>query len=235
MNKDSDVSGGGKLGKGVCILSTEADTKGMAYWRTEVKFCKPLAKNAGVMTQDGKKVNGCQPTNKLVVYSCDGDNMVETPKDCVAEGYVACDATLKACVKCTETDSANNKDIGGIVTVTSLNVSLAPSVKTYNDKCLMGRNSVKQYKCIKNNAVVVAEAACGSNKECIMLDSDGDHCNLKDTVKSVEQRVDTLESLINGVNGQDGLIVKIEKLQCQLTPTVECCLEYSETPGCPVA
>ena len=227
-NKDSPINESGELlGKGICIL----DRDGTAYWRSEINFCKLLKNNTGVATQDGKKLNKCDG-NSLITYTCNGNEFVETPINCTTQdSFGKCDNKKKSCVGIcidTDSDSDNNKDVSGKV-VTNMKISL--------DQCNKQNTKIRQFKCVNGFSRVVMSGdsewiSCGTNRECIS-DPQGAYC--MDKYASIEDKT-KLDNLYKQVNDPDGLLDRIEKLECQLNPPTEstdvCCIILTDLPIC---
>jgi hypothetical protein len=231
-----------ELGAGACILSTDSSTKGKAFWKTKEEFCKAIW--GGAFDENGNTwVPGCgkdsDKDNLISSYTCDTNNNAVPASlfDCKKEGYLGgCEEkdnkisdSKDACVgKCVDTDSDNNKDNGGIVTVYTKTLTDVKE-KTYADRCSADKKSIKQYKCNAVGSIIdLGFASCGANKECVN-DATGAYCKNKNTVNSINDRVTTLEGLVVSLSQ------RVAKLECKANPnepTNECCEYYPETPGC---
>jgi hypothetical protein len=235
-DKNSPISADGtvKLGDGLCVISKDDSTKGLAYWRTASKVCHVLPNNKGVVDQNGKKwMNGCGAGNKnkvLITYSCNPttNEVVPNEKDCsTADGFGACNNEKKSCGKsCLDSDPNNDKNTPGMVTFDG---------KTYLDQCnLNNKNQIRQFKCVKGEKQTVMNGdsqwvSCGTNRECI-LGAEGAYCKDKYASVNDKERLDNLYEQVNG------LLDRIERLECQLNPptvsTDSCCTILTDLAIC---
>ncbi len=225
-----------ELGGGACILSTDADTSGLAYWKTKEKKCIVDPLGFGVIDENGKKwYNGCgtgADKDKLITYTCDGANVVPTPYDCTANGYKKCNIVKKACTgKCEDNDAANDKNTSGIVTTYEKFVNAQNETFTfYPDRCTADKKSVKQFKCDANkNAVSAGVVSCGTGKKCLDNMITGAKCIPQDKAPTIDERVVDLE------NNVENLLRRVANLECNANPedpSAECCFYYPTTPGC---
>ena len=150
---------------------------------------------------EGKKYkNFCNGTD-YVEYSCDGPNVKPETTNCPGK----CDLGKGGCVNvCTgETDSANNVDIAGAVTLENGEV--------VKDKCISGK-TIKQFACVNLVFEVVGTKNCGPGREC--YDNGGkDAAYCRDmiagtaTISSLQSEIASLKTLI------EALTARIEALE----------------------
>ncbi len=234
-----------ELGEGACVVNPKNKLcPNCAYWKTKNKFCKTIP-FIGWVDENGKVWKpGCgEEGNKdklILTYACENNNIIiGTSYDCVANGYLKCDdkkaSGKDACIKCTDTDASDNKNVGGIVTVEKYNLDGSTSSMPFQDTCTKDKKKVIQYKCkADGTSVKLKEVACGSSRVCI-TDVTGAYCADKaGSLLDVNTRLTNLEIAVSNLQ------TSLTMLQCQINPpssnTDSCCnIEGANFPGCQVA
>ncbi len=157
-----------------CVTSTitsDGTTVPAGACIAPVASCTKIEKDnitIGAENERGEKfINGCGKGDdklKYTTYQCDGSKVVGEGVMCATR----CDNNDGCIGVCTETDSENNVDIGGVATLDGV---------PHPDVCIRN-NRVKQYSCSNGRLKTIGQGdskptGCGTGKICVADETKG--------------------------------------------------------------